>query len=252
MQNGPLNINPKAQNFNWLVAATVLLLIVVGLAQNWWGSSEVRQPQLTGDTYAHTQSATEAWAANSLVPESRLIPEPTVKLSPAPPLPNENKITEFRPLPQTNQLGSQHDLPTLEVETAPVDDQPTMQFAPLPQMKRIVTRDLPRMSKIATHPLPQLPVAPARDAQASHHESIPAEPKKIEAPSGDGQPAMQFAPLPQMKGIVTHALPKLPDEARVREQAPEKAAESVRKEKGRKIRSLPRLKDIKLKDISLQ
>lgn len=247
-----MNINLKTQNFNWLVAAAVVLLVVVGLAQNWWGSSETRPPQRTGDTYAHTPSATEAWAANSLVPESRLIPEPTVKLSPAPPLPDENKITEFRPLPQTNQLGSQHDLPTLEVETAPVDDKPAMRFAPLPKIKSIVTRDLPPINDVVTHALPAFPAPPTRDAQASHLETIPAESKKIEAASSDGKPTMQFAPLPQMKGIVTHALPNLPDEARVREQAPQKAAESVRKDKGRKIRSLPRLKDIKLKDIPLQ
>lgn len=247
-----MNINLKTQNLNWLVAAVVMLLVVVGVAQNWWGASEMRQPQPTGDTYAHTQSATEAWAANSLVPESRLIPEPTVKLSPAPPLPDENKITEFRPLPETNQFGSQHDLPTLEVEPASVDDKPAMRFAPLPKIKSIVTRDLPPIKGVVTHALPSFPVAPTRDAQASHHESIPAEPKKIEAASNDGKPTMQFAPLPRMQGIVTHALPKLPDEARVREQAPQKAAESAGKDKGRKIRSLPRLKDIKLNDLPLQ
>jgi len=140
-----LNINTKTEYFNWLVAAAVALLVVGGVAQNWWHLSEVRQQKTWVDANAQTLRATDQWEANSLAPESRLLREPTVNLSPAPPLPEENKIVDFKPLPPTNDPRTQYDLGPTDVAPASAVEQPVIEFAPLPKVDGVVTRDLPPM-----------------------------------------------------------------------------------------------------------
>ena len=197
------------------------------------------------DAHGDDGRAGEAWDANSLTPETQLTREPTVQLSPAPPLPDENRLFEFQPLPQTNPGIKLSDLPPLETATASDDDQPAMQFAPLPQIERIETRDLPPIKGIETHALPEFPV----------------EPRGIEAAPGESRPAMQFAPLPQIerietrdlppiKGVETHVLPDFPV-APALDQIPAQTAEPVGEDEQLEIRPLLPQEEIKFKDSPL-
>ena len=202
-----LNIDPKSENFNWLVAAALVLLIAVGVALSWRESSTSWQQSRWIEAHANAQRANEAWGANSFVPETKLLSEPSVKLTPAPPLPDQNEAIEFKPLPNPNQFGRRSNLQPPEAENS----QAGSQFAPLPEMESIVTKALPSMDEFSTRPLPGFPATDTQDVLANHQEPIPIElpekASKVEADSGVDQAAPQYVPLPPMESITTRALP---------------------------------------------
>ena len=234
-----LNIDPKSENFNWLVAAALVLLIAVGAALSWRESSTSWQQSRWIEAHANAQRANEAWGANSFVPETKLLsepsvkltpapplpdqneawgansfvpetqlpPEPSVKLTPAPPLPDQNEAIEFKPLPNPNQFGRRSNLQPPEAENS----QAGSQFAPLPEMESIVTKALPSMDEFSTRPLPGFPATDTQDVLANHQEPIPIElpekASKVEADSGVDQAAPQYVPLPPMESCLLYTSP---------------------------------------------
>ena len=138
-----MNTNAKIRNFVWVAAAVAVVLLVAGVARNWQTASEITQP--SRDVQAKSAYAAEAWEASSFRPESRLASTPSLKLSPVPPLPDENEKIEFKLLPQTVGREPYHDLQPKENETFAVSDRSAVQFSPLPHFDEIKTRALPEI-----------------------------------------------------------------------------------------------------------
>ncbi len=122
----------KTQYFNWLLASTLVPLAVLGVALNGRGSSDQQQQRIWKNAHVEARRATEAWEANSFVPEPRPLREPVVKLSPMPPLPNDAEGFEIKPLPQTGLAHEQNKMQPLEAETEPAE----IKFSSLPSLQK--------------------------------------------------------------------------------------------------------------------
>ncbi len=175
-----MNTNAKIRNFAWGAAAVAVVLLVAGVAQNWQTSSEIMQP--SRDVQAESAYAAEAWEASSFRPESRLVSTPSLKLSPVPPLPDENEKIEFKLLPPTVGREPCRDLQPKENEAFAVSDRSAVQFSPLPHL-----------DKIKTHVPAEIPTATAdKKYLASQASSNAVEGQ--EGSNSEGQVRQKSAP----------------------------------------------------------
>lgn len=199
-----MNPNTKIRNFVWLAAVAVGLLGVAGLSDFWLPAPQAWTDGATG------QSAAQSWDAGSVAPEPKFSTPSSIKLTPFPPLPDENKTIDFKPLPKRlpkfqseppQFAAPQIDIRSTDFETINVELAGSKTHAtPATHFS-----DLPAMGNIQTRTLPALPTPPSdgspEEATANNGLARPA------TSANPQEPAWEIRSLPPQNKIKFKRLP---------------------------------------------